>query len=152
VLTEDEILDGVGGFLIAGPILEPLELLLLAGTLVIVFDDLFTVEGLLGTSNDLFEVVAAEEFGMDGFIGIFFTVFVETALFNDERELLKLARELLLSTSNLLFAIDEIVGFGTWFGCSGLRNEFVLRGVDEALLVPLVIAVVLNDLLLSRDC
>ena len=136
--------------MIAGPILDPLELLLLAGTLLIVFDDLFADEGFGGRSKDLFEVVAAD--GTDGFVGIFLTVFVETALFNDERELLKLALELLLSTSNLLFAIDEIVGFGNWFGCSGLRNEFVLRGVDEALLVPVVIAVVLKDLLLSRDC
>ena len=138
--------------MIAGPILEPLELLLLAGTLLIVFEVLFAADGLDGSNNDLLEVVAAEEFVVDGFIGIFLTVFVETALFNEERELLKLALELLLSTSKRLFAIDEIVGFGNWLGCSGLRNEFVLLGVDEALLVPLVIAVVLNDLLRSKDC
>lgn len=44
----------------------------------------------------------AEDVEVDGLSGIFFTVFVDTALLSDDRELLKLVLELLLSTSSRL--------------------------------------------------
>lgn len=108
-LDVDAIFDGVGGFFIAGPILDPLELLRLAGTLETVFVCLDAGDGC--SKSGLFDVLALAV-DVDGFVGIFLTVFVDTALFNDDLELLKLARELLLSTSNRLFAMDEITGFG----------------------------------------
>lgn len=48
----------------------------------------------------------AVEADVDGLSGIFFTVFVDTALLSDDRELLKLVRELLLSTSSRLLGND----------------------------------------------
>lgn len=98
--------------------LEPLELLRLAGTRVTVAVR-FVVEAVC---NDLFTTGTDED--VCGFNGIFLTVFVDTALFKDERELLKLVLELLLSTAVLRFAIG-----GVAFWTSVLLSEFVRRGV-----------------------
>lgn len=48
----------------------------------------------------------AEDVAVDDLSGIFFTVFVETALLSDDLELLKLVLELLLSTSSRRFGND----------------------------------------------
>lgn len=48
----------------------------------------------------------ADDADVDGLSGIFFTVFVDTALLSDDRELLRLVRELLLSTSSRLLGKD----------------------------------------------
>lgn len=88
---------------------------------------------------------------MVGLSGIFLTVFVDTALLSDDRELLKLVRELLLSTSSRLFGND----FGRLSVCcevSGLLNEAVLRGVDVALRVTDIGGATRNDRLRSKDC
>lgn len=84
--------------------LEPLELERLAGTRAGGFDK---------PKVSLFVVIG--RFDKDGnvstFWGIFFTVFVETALLSEDLELLRLVLELLRSTSNLLLATDLIESF-----------------------------------------
>lgn len=125
LIVEDSLDDGEaaedGGLrMVVGPILEPLELLLLAGTRVpavrVGVPVFCRSNGFLLKADELLAAVC-------GFSGIFFTVFVETALFNDDLELLKLVRELLLSTSLLSLLAD-----GAKFDVSGLRNEPARRG------------------------
>lgn len=86
-----------------------------------------------------------------GLSGIFFTVFVDTALLSDDRELLKLVRELLRSTSSRRLG----KAFGRLNDCcdvSGLRSDAVRRGVDVALREPVAGAEMRNDRLRSNDC
>jgi hypothetical protein len=91
-----------------GPMLDPLELLLLAGIrvvdrgadgvewlLLIVITGFFIVAD---TRDDEFET------GDDAsLVGILLTVFVDTALFSEEMELMRLERELLRFTKRCLF-------------------------------------------------
>lgn len=88
---------------------------------------------------------------VEGLSGIFLTVLTLTALFSDDRELLKLVRELLLSTSSRL--LGNV--FGRLSVCcevSGRLNEAVLRGVDEALRVTDIDGDPRSDRLRSSDC
>lgn len=135
-----------GGFLATaptalGPILEPLELLRLAGVpeesgvrVLLALSGLFVGE-LCSEREDvgradrpLPEVpVNGDDFGRNG---TFFTVLVETALLRDEREDLSDVRELLRSTSNwccnLAAAAAELVPLAS--GDSDFRIELVRRG------------------------
>jgi len=158
VLMEEESLDdddaaaaaavaGVGGFLTAGPMLEPLELLRLAGTrvrLVDAFELFCSTNGFFGIAD------------VDGFNGIFLTVLVDTALLSEERELLKLVRELLLSTSKRLFGGNDFGRLNVCCCCccvgSGRLNELVRRGVELALRDTDGGLDVRKDRLLSSDC
>ena len=118
---DDGEADDGGLRIVVGPMLEPLELLLLAGTrapTVRVGVPVFCrSKGFLLNADELLAAVC-------GFNGIFFTVFVETALFNDDLELLKLVRELLLSTS--LFSL--LADGARLFEVSGLRRDPARRG------------------------
>jgi hypothetical protein len=139
-----------GGFLTAGPILDPLELLLLAGTRVVALVGGRDDELLIRTKG-FFGIDGTDEAEVDGLSGIFFTVFVDMALLSDDRELLKLVRELLLSTSSLLLGND----FGRLSVCceiSGLRKDAVLRGVDETLREAGNAGEQRSDRLRSSDC
>lgn len=139
-----ELEDG-GGFLTAGPILLPLLELLDAGTRLpkgrlVDVDEFCRTSGFFAR----LDVVAP----VDGFNGIFFTVFVDTALFNEERELLKLLLELLRSTFKNRLLVG-VVGTVCDSVCGRLR-EFTRRGVVVTLLNGG--AGCLIERLLSRDC
>lgn len=79
-----------------GPILDPLELLRDAGVRFVVLAAFCVESGRLFVL--LLEAAAAAVFGVV-FNGTFLTVFVDTALLMEDRELRRLARELLRSTS-----------------------------------------------------
>lgn len=139
---------GVGGFLTTGPILDPLELLRLAGTrlralvgVVVEVVVLFcSTKGFFGDAIDV-----------AGLIGIFLTVLVDTALLRDDRELLKLVRELLRSTSSRRFG-NALGRLKVCCDVSGLRSEAVRLGVDVALFDPVSGAETRSERLLSSDC
>lgn len=133
--------DFSGGFLAAMPavalcpILDPLELLRLAGVPDRGVLTLPALRGLLVgelcadrvvcTGPDPaspLEVVRGDDFGRNG---TFLTVFVETALLSEERDDRRLVRELLLSTSNCCCCL---AAFTPSSGDSVLRIEFVRRG------------------------
>lgn len=111
-----------------GPMLEPLELLRLAGVRGDASDDSFMVDAVFDgfvACNDFFgaarfSTTCDGEWSDDGFNAKFFTVCVDAELFSDERELRKLFLELLLSTSRLFASAVT----------SDLRNEFVRFGID----------------------
>lgn len=151
MLTVDESReadDGVGGFRTVGPMLDPLELLRLAGTRVMARMGVVDVEEFCSTKGFFGNDDVAD---VGGLSGIFLTVFVETALLSDDRELLKLVRELLLSTSRRLLGSD----LGRLSVCcddSGLRSEAVRRGVELALRVPDNGGATRKDRLRSNDC
>lgn len=93
----------------------------------------------------------AEDVEVDGLSGIFFTVFVDTALLSDDRELLKLVLELLLSTSSRRLGS----AFGRLKVCcdvSGLLNDAVRRGVELTLREALGGGTTRKERLLSNDC
>lgn len=114
-----------------GPMLDPLELLRLAGVRddVVtdderIFDGVFDVgtafcniSGFLYSVLSNVMVVIGVTRGV--FNGTLRTVLIEVALFNDERELRKLVREPLRSTSRLLDGVAVSVVF---------RSELVRRG------------------------
>lgn len=145
--------DNMGGFFVTlCPTLDPLEELRLAGARMAVrveFDICDDVAGflILGT-----EVVVR---GTDFWRGIALTVLVETVLLIDERELLRLVFELLLSTSNLLLRPLNVV-FRLLGGTSEVlnRREAILFGVEFKLRDGANDDVLLfrNDRLRSRDC
>lgn len=92
----------------------------------------------------------AEDVDVDCLSGIFFTVFVDTALLSDDRELLKLVLELLLSTSSRRGS-----DFGRLSVCcdvSGLLKEAVRLGVELTLREVLIGGTTRNDRLRSNDC
>lgn len=118
-----------------GPMLDPLELLRLAGVPARVDLALLALSGLfageLCADNDdvtcelpppsPLDELKGEDFGRNG---TFLTVLVETALLREERDERRLVRELLRSTSNCcLDAPDELAS-----GDSDFLIEFVLRG------------------------
>lgn len=115
MLPRDE--DFIGGFRTDGPILDPLELLRLAGTR---FEDLAIGEFCVARGRLLGDDSVEEV--MYGLRATLRTVLAETELFRDDRELRKLVRELLRSTS--LLAGDE-----AWLCASDFRNELVLLGM-----------------------
>lgn len=145
--------DNIGGFfVILCPTLDPLDELRLAGARITVrveLDIWADVTGFLTLGTE--EVVK----GTDFWSGIALTVLVDTALLIDERELLKLVFELLLSTSNLLLRPLKVV-FKLVEGTSEDLNlrEAILFGVEFKLRDGANEDVLLfrNDRLRSRDC
>lgn len=154
----DELIPLVGVALLVcdrrtvGPMLEPLELLLDAGVRAVVvadddlgadtFTDDIELDALCRVNGFLYNVLSAEVDGVRcAFNGTFRTVFIDVALFRDDRELRKLVRELLRSTSLLLCALVWSADF---------LNELVLRGMTLRLVGAG--ADVLNERLRSRLC
>lgn len=86
--------------------LEPLELLRDAGVRFVV---LFVGAAFCVLSGRLRGLEALTFGGVADFNGTFLTVFVETALLIEERELRRLARELLRSTSRRRFADPSLL-------------------------------------------
>ncbi len=123
--SRDVELDVGGGFRITGPILLPLLELLEAGTRL-PNGRFVDVDEFCKTSG-FFAKLDVAVTAVDGFNGIFFTVFVETALFKEERELLKLLLELLRSTlrKRLLVGVAGTVCDSVF----GRLREFTRRGV-----------------------
>lgn len=124
-------------FVYKPPMLEPLELLRLAGVLryefrlLLPFNVLFDAVLCCCTSFFLNDVLSATELELcrvddgdcvvDGLSPMFRTVLIEAELFNDDLELRKEVREPLLSTSCLLVDIDPVSILR--------RKEFVLFGI-----------------------
>jgi hypothetical protein len=154
-----------------GPMLEPLELLLLAGItdLLLLFctlKDVFRLVALLWLS--WFEAGTGAEIAGD-FSGIFFTVLQDVALLIEDRELRKLVRELLRSTSlagtlntfrrlGLLLAEMLLKCMGeVWSDVGRWRNELVrlgnrFRETGVIVVPPPVDELTLTDLLRSSSC
>jgi hypothetical protein len=147
-----------------GPILDPLELLLLAGMrdderafdlgvvewlLLIVITGLFAVE----------DVVAVDELDAgddeENLVGIRFTVLVDTALLSDDIELMRLDLELLRFTNKCLLgtAVFCTSGFSTFFIELTRRGAATGVFVEEPLLgLRYEDGVFLSERLLSSDC
>lgn len=136
------------------PILDPLELLRLAGVPDRGVLTLPALRGLLvgelcaervvETGPDPaspLELVRGDDFGRNG---TFLTVFIETALLSEERDDRRLVLELLLSTSNCCC----LTVFTLSSGDSVLRIEFVRRG--NRFLLTRDGGVPLRDLLRSK--
>lgn len=116
--------------------LDPLELLRLAGVrkyvelFELLFDgEVFNVVGALDCENSCFRkllsdvvLVLDDVVAVDEVFPIFLTVFIEAELFSDDRELRKLVRDALRSTSVLL---DGLIADGSTLR----RNELVLFGM-----------------------
>lgn len=129
------------------PILDPLELLRLAGVRVdgdvtdvtddfgVAFAFAFAfVDALLCVDNGFLYADFASSRGdvraVVVFNAIFLTVFVDVALFSDERELRKLVRELLRSTSRLCCIVFE---FESDFFSELVRFGIIVLRTDEVL-------------------
>lgn len=138
-----------------GPMLDPLELLLLAG---ILDEERDVVEMVMtGFLTDAVDDELEFDTGDDAsLVGIRFTVLVDTALLSEEIELMRLVRELLRFTNRCLLgtAFFWTSAFSTFFIEFTRRGAATGAGVLATPLFPLRYEDVVfrSERLLSSDC